>query len=82
MDDQSVVVCDKHNKSESNLSLILSNYYVCMNRYCPDAYKVLCSACKTDHRDHAIKILNIEDLAFLIDRMLKMPFRQAGTFII
>ena len=43
---------------------------------------MLCSSCKPDHRDHAIKILNIEDLAFLIDRMLKTPFRQAGTFII
>jgi hypothetical protein len=53
-----------------------------MNRYCPSAYIVLCSQCRVEHRDHEVKILSIEDIAFMIDRLLKMPFRQAGTFIV
>lgn len=53
-----------------------------MNRYCPDAYTFLCSTCKPDHRDHAMKVLAFEDAGFLIDRLLKMPFRQVATFIV
>jgi len=53
-----------------------------MNRYCPDAYSFLCSVCKPEHKDHAMKVLTIEDAAFLVDRLLKMPFKQAATFIL
>jgi hypothetical protein len=52
-----------------------------MNKYCPNAYTILCNLCKNEHRDHQVKILTIEDIAFLIDRLLKMPFKQVGTFI-
>lgn len=58
------------------------NYYVCLNRYCPHAYNILCSVCKAEHRDHQVKVLTIEDIAFLVDRLLKMPFKQVGTYIV
>lgn len=60
---------------------IPTNCYICMNKYCPNAYTILCNLCKNEHRDHQVKILTIEDIAFLIDRLLKMPFKQVGTFI-
>lgn len=81
MDKEGVLVCDRHQKYETNMSMISTNYYICMNRYCPDAYKVLCSSCRQDHRDHTINILSIEDICFLIDRLLKMPFRQVSCFM-
>jgi len=43
-----------------------SNGYICMNRYCPDSFKVICQACKNDHRDHHVKVLSVEDTIFLI----------------
>lgn len=53
-----------------------------MNRYCPEAYTILCSACRNEHRDHTVKVLTIEDVSFLVERLLKTPFKQVGTFII
>lgn len=78
---EGVLVCSRHGKREANMSMIANNYYICMNRYCPDAYQVLCSACRQDHRDHTISLLSIEDLCFLIDRLLKMPFRQVTLYM-
>lgn len=52
-----------------------------MNRYCPSSFKVFCTACKNDHRDHAIKILTLEDVSFLVDRLLKTPFNEVGRYI-
>ena len=72
---------EKHNKYEKNGNKVAVNAYVCMNRYCPDSFKVFCSACKNDHRDHAMKILTIEDITFLVDRLLKAPFKQATRYV-
>jgi hypothetical protein len=47
-----------------------------MNKYCPDSFKVFCSACESEHEDHVIKILTIEDVSFLIDRLLKVPSKD------
>lgn len=55
----SFVICDKHKKVEKLSSKVITNGYVCMNRYCPDSFKVLCATCKNDHRDHANKLLSI-----------------------
>ncbi len=52
-----------------------------MNRYCPDSFRVFCSACKNDHRDHSIKVLTIEDVGFLVERLLKAPFRESGRVV-
>jgi len=52
-----------------------------MNRYCPESFKVFCAACKNDHRDHAIKILTLEDVSFLVDRLLKTPFKEVGRYV-
>lgn len=81
MDGEGIVVCEKHQKRETNMAMISTNYYICMNRYCPNAYQVLCSSCRPDHRDHTINILSIEDICFLIDRLLKMPFKQVGLYM-
>jgi hypothetical protein len=74
----SYLICEKHSKSEKSGSKMLTNGYICMNRYCPDSFKVLCSSCKNDHRDHSAKILTIEDVSFLVERLLKSPFREVG----
>lgn len=55
----SFLICAKHNRTEKISSKVPVNSYVCMNRYCPDSFKVFCSACKMDHRDHANKILTV-----------------------
>jgi hypothetical protein len=52
-----------------------------MNRFCPQAFTVLCLTCKPEHRDHSIKVLTIEDLTFLADRLLKTPFMQVGGYV-
>jgi hypothetical protein len=52
-----------------------------MNRFCPQAFTVFCLACKPEHRDHSIKVLTIEDLTFLADRLLKTPFMQVGGYV-
>lgn len=75
------LICEKHKKVEKIGTKVNTNGYVCMNRYCPDAFKVFCSTCKNDHRDHAIKILTIEDTTFLIERLLKQPFKEPNHYI-
>lgn len=52
-----------------------------MNRYCPDSFKVICSACKVDHRDHANKVLTVEDATFLIERLMKTPFKEVTSYV-
>jgi hypothetical protein len=52
-----------------------------MNRYCPDSFKVFCANCKNDHRDHAIKVLSIEDTTFLLERLLKLPFKEPNKYV-
>lgn len=69
------LICEKHKKTEKVVSKVNANGYVCMNRYCPDSFKIFCSNCKNDHRDHAIKVLTLEDTTFLIERLLKHPFK-------
>ena len=54
-----MLVCQKHNKKESNLALVLNQYCVCLNKYCPDSFKMLCSACRPSHRDHATKMMSL-----------------------
>lgn len=77
----SYVICDKHKKTEKLTSKLITNAYLCMNRYCPDSFKVVCPTCKNDHRDHANKVLTIEDTTFLLDRLLKLPFREPNKYI-
>lgn len=71
----SYLLCEKHNKIEKTASKIPVNGLICLNRYCPESFKVFCATCKTDHRDHAVKVLTIEDVSFLVDRLLKTPFK-------
>lgn len=61
--------------------MITTQYSICLNRYCPKAYTMLCSACRPDHRDHTTKIMSIEDLCFLLDRLLKKPVHQVGRYM-
>lgn len=77
----SFLICEKHGKWEKAGSKVAVNGYICMNRYCPDSFKVFCAACKNDHRDHSIKVLTIEDVGFLVERLLKAPFREAGRVV-
>lgn len=42
---------------------------------------MFCSGCKNDHRDHSIKVLTIEDVSFLVERLLKAPFREVGRVV-
>jgi hypothetical protein len=62
-------------------SKVAANGLICMNRFCPNAFTIFCLACKAEHRDHAIKVLTIEDLSFLTDRLLKTPFLQVGGYV-
>lgn len=75
------LICAKHNKYEKVGSKVPNTGHVCMNRYCPDSFKVFCSTCKNEHRDHAIKILTIEDITFLVERLLKTPFKEVARYI-
>jgi hypothetical protein len=77
----SYLICEKHNKLEKIGSKIPNNGYICMNRYCPDSFKVFCATCKNDHRDHSIKVLTIEDVSFLVDRLLKAPFKEVARVV-
>lgn len=52
-----------------------------MNRYCQESFLPLCQACKSDHRDHSNKILTLEDITFLIERLLKSPFKELTCYI-
>lgn len=70
----SFVICEKHNRVEKLATKVAANGYVCMNRFCPAAFTLFCSACKPDHRDHSVKVLTLEDIGFLTDRLLKTPF--------
>ncbi len=70
----SFLICQKHNKVEKIGSKVPANSYICMNRYCPNSFKIICGACKNDHRDHSIKVLTIEDVIFLTQRLIKTPF--------
>lgn len=77
-----LLICQKHKKYEKNLAVIPNNYYICLNRYCPSSFTVICANCKQDHRDHIVKLLSIEDICFLVDRLLKTPFKQATNYMI
>ena len=77
----SFLICEKHGRTEKSSAKMLTNGHVCMNRYCPDCFTVFCPSCKNDHRDHAIKVLNIEDLSFLLERLSKAPFRVMNRYI-
>lgn len=77
----SFVICEKHNKAERVGTRAAANSYICMNRFCPNAFGVFCLTCKAEHRDHSIKVLTIEDLTFLLERLLKTPFLQVGGYV-
>lgn len=34
-----------------------------------------------DHKDHAAKILSLEDTTFLIERLMKVPFKETNRYI-
>jgi hypothetical protein len=70
----SFLICERHNKIEKVGAKVAPNGFICMNRYCPNSFKVFCGACKNEHRDHSIKVLSIEDIIFLTDRLVKTPF--------
>lgn len=67
------LICEKHGKSEKVGDRAMINGHICMNKYCPDAFKVFCSGCKNEHRDHTNKVLTLEDVSFLLERLLKSP---------
>jgi hypothetical protein len=77
----SFVICEKHNKVEKAGAKVAANSYICMNRYCPNAFNIFCVTCKSEHRDHAIKVLTFEDVCFLTDRLLKTPFVEVGRYV-
>ena len=60
---------------------MLANANVCMNRYCPNSFTVMCSLCKTEHRDHSIKILTLEDVRLFVEKLLKTPFTLPTKYI-
>ena len=41
----------------------------------------MCALCKNEHRDHANKVLTLEDITFLIERLLKSPFKELTQYI-
>lgn len=67
------IICEKHHKGEKTGDRALINGHICMNKYCPDSFKVFCSNCKNEHKDHSNKILSLEDFSFLLERHLKSP---------
>lgn len=71
----SFLVCERHNRFEKSGSNVMTSGQICLERECLNGYKVICEGCKKDHRNHAIKLLTIEDVSFLLDRLVKMPFR-------
>ena len=75
-------ICEKHKKVEKTMHKVSTNAYVCMNRYCPDSYKVFCCNCKNDHRDHQMKLLTIEDTVFLLERLQKQPFKDTNRYMV
>jgi hypothetical protein len=77
----SYLICEKHNKIEKSSNKLGSTAQVCMNRYCPNSFKIFCATCKIDHRDHAFKILTLEDITFLVDRLLKTPFKEVAKYV-
>lgn len=77
----SFLICEKHNRVEKTSSKMVTSGFICMNRYCPDSFHVICPTCKNEHRDHAIKVLTIEDLSFLLDRLIKSPFKVMNKHI-
>lgn len=68
-------ICEKHNKVEKTGSNCMTSAHVCMDRGCGESYKVLCDLCKKEHRNHAITLLNVEDVSFLLERLIKLPFK-------
>lgn len=71
----SFLICERHNRLEKSGSNVMTSGQICLDRECLDGYRVICEGCKKDHRNHAIKLLTIEDVSFLLDRLVKMPFR-------
>ena len=53
-----------------------------MNRYCPNPFSVFCSSCKHEHRDHAFKVLSLEDTSLLIERLLKTPYKEITYYVV
>lgn len=37
--------------------------------------KVICDDCENDHKQHSSDVLSIEDVSFLLERLLKLPGR-------
>lgn len=81
MERDGLLVCERHQKRELNPRMLPTNSYVCLHRDCRQAFTMLCSACRTDHRDHSTKIMSMEDLSFLMERLLKRPLKQAALFM-
>jgi hypothetical protein len=77
----SFLICGKHEKREKQASKVGVTGHVCMNRYCPNSFQVFCGSCKNDHRDHAVKVLSLEDLSFLLERLLKAPFHDLTRYV-
>ncbi len=64
-------ICSKHHMREGRTALLAINSYVCMSQTCPHSYQVLCEKCLGMHKEHASKILSLEDLAFLAKNLCK-----------
>jgi hypothetical protein len=74
-------ICNKHKKKEKTFQRVLPSACVCMNRYCPSSFTVMCSACKPEHRDHTIKILTLEDVQNFLNKFIKSPQKNDIKYI-
>lgn len=74
----SYLICEKHNKHEKLGSRTVTNALLCLDRTCPESFKVLCSVCQPQHQKHANQLLSIEDASFLIQRLLKVTIKDVG----
>ena len=74
-------ICTRHARSESAARLT-SNAFLCLNRYCPESFSLFCATCKHEHRDHAFKVLSLEDASFLVERLLKTPYKEITYYVV